>query len=77
MITEEKLAIYQRFGGDIDGWVRTATPLEKALMTDAEWADISEILLRLAVVRSGQAADGYDAETRRIIAAKVACRPLA
>ena len=71
MITDEKLTIYQKFGGDIDGWVRAATPHEKALMTDADWADISEILLRLAIVKSHQATDAYAAETTRIIAAKV------
>lgn len=71
MITDQKLTVYQKFGGDIDGWARAATPHEKALMTDRDWADISEIVLRLAVVKSGQAADVYDAETKRIIAAKV------
>ena len=71
MIADEKLTVYQWFGGDIDGWVRAATPHERALMTDADWADISAILLRLAIVKSGQAADVYDAETKRIIAAKV------
>lgn len=71
MITDEKLTVYQRFGGDIDAWVRAATPYEKRLMTDEDWADISEILLRLAIVKSGQAADDYDADTKRILAAKV------
>jgi hypothetical protein len=71
MITDEKLTVYRRFGGDIDGWVRVATPHERALMTDEDWADISEILLRLALVKSGQAADVYAAETKRIISAKV------
>jgi hypothetical protein len=71
MITDQKLTVYQRFGGDIDGWALAATPYEKALMTDEDWADISEILLRLAIVKSGQAADVYDAETKRIISAKV------
>ena len=71
MITDEKLTVYQRFGGDIDGWVRAATPCEKALMTDADWAMISELLLRLAISKSGRGDDAYDAETRRIIAANV------
>jgi len=65
------VTVFQRYGGDIDGWVRAATPHEKALMTDEDWADISEILLRLAIAKAGQAADAYDAETRLIIAAKV------
>jgi hypothetical protein len=44
MITDEKLTLYQRFRGDIDAWVLASTPREKALMTDEDWADISEIL---------------------------------
>ena len=71
MITDEKLTVYLRFGGDIDAWVRAATPHEKGLMTDDDWADISEILLRLAIVKSGRAAGGYAADTKRIIDAKV------
>ena len=71
MITDEKLTVYQRFRGDIDAWVLAATPREKALMADADWAIISEIRLRLAISKSGQAADAYDAETKRIIAANV------
>jgi hypothetical protein len=69
MITDEKLTIYQKFRGDIDGWARAGTPQEKALMTDEDWADIDGILLRLAIVKSGRAADAYEAETRRILAA--------
>jgi hypothetical protein len=69
MITEEKLTVFQRYGGDIDGWVRVGTPAEKALMTDADWAAIAELLQRLAVVQSGHAAESYQAETRRLVAA--------
>ena len=71
MITDAKLTVYQRYGGDIDGWARAGTPSEKALMIDADWAEISEILFRLAIAKSGQAAAGYEAETRRMIAAAV------
>ena len=71
MITDEKLTIYQRYRGDIDGWVRSAVPLEKALMTDEDWAVIGELLQRLAIVKSGRAADTYKTETNRMIAAKV------
>ena len=71
MITDGKLTVYQRFRGDVDTWARVATPHEKALMPDEDWADISGILLRLAIAKSGHAADAYEAETNRIIAAKV------
>jgi hypothetical protein len=40
-------------------------------MTDEDWAEISGMLLRLAIVKSGQAADSYEAETRRMLAAVV------
>ena len=71
MITDEKLTIYQRYGGDVDGWVRAAVPLEKALMTDEDWTVIGELLQRVAIVKSGRAAATYQAETNRMIAAKV------
>jgi hypothetical protein len=71
VITDEKLTIYQRYGGDIDGWARSAVPREKALMTDEDWAVIGELLQRLAIVKSGRAAVTYEAETNRLIAAKV------
>jgi hypothetical protein len=69
MITEEKLTVFQRYGGDIDGWVRVGTPAEKALMTDEDWAAIAELLQRLAIVKSGHAAESYQAEPRRLVAA--------
>lgn len=69
MITEEKLKIFMRFGGDIDGWVRVGTPADRALMTDADWATIADLLQRLAVVESGHAAESYRAETKRLVAA--------
>jgi hypothetical protein len=69
MITEEQLAVFLRYGGDIDGWVRVGTPAEKALMTDGDWAAIAELLQRLAVAKSGHAAESYQAETRRLVAA--------
>jgi len=69
MITDEKLTVFQRYGGDIDGWVRVGTPAEKALMSDEDWAAIAELLQRLAIVKSGHAAESYQAETRRLVAA--------
>jgi len=71
VITDEKLTIYQRHGGDLDGWVRSAVPRENALMTDEDWAVIGEFLQRLAIVKSGRAAVPFEAETNRIIAAMV------
>jgi len=34
MITDQKLTVYQRFGGDIDGWPVPATPYEKPLVAN-------------------------------------------
>jgi len=69
MITEAKLTVFERYGGDIDGWIRVGTPAEKALMTDEDWAAIAELLQRLAIVRSAHAAESYQADTWRLVAA--------
>jgi hypothetical protein len=69
MITDEQLTVFLRYDGDIDGWVRAGTPIERSLLTDENRAAIAELLQRLAIVKSGQAADGYRSETQRLVAA--------
>ncbi len=71
MITDEKLTVYRRYGGDIDGWVRAGTPTERSLMSYEDWATIDELLHRIAIVKSGQAAISFEAETLRMIDGKV------
>ena len=44
MITKVKLDIYNRFYGDIDGWVRVGSNEEKSIMTDNDWCTIENFI---------------------------------
>jgi hypothetical protein len=68
MITPEKLRIYQRYRGDIDGWARIGTPEEKAAMTDEDWYVIGELQQRLALVKRGVASENYVRKTNQMLA---------
>ena len=58
MLTGDKFALYQRFGGDLDARTRTA-PGTRALLSDAEWALIDDLRMQIAVVRSGRASEAF------------------
>jgi hypothetical protein len=63
MITREKLRIYEKFGGDIDGWARTSKLSEQSI-TDQDWRLIDEILQSLVIVQSGLASPDFEAQAR-------------
>jgi hypothetical protein len=71
MITAEKLRIYSRYNGDVDGWARVRAPDELGVMTDQDWADIDLLLQRFSIEKSGFAAASFFAETSRLIAEQV------
>jgi hypothetical protein len=56
MITEEKLRIFEKYGGDPDAWARIGTAAEKAAMEDADWTEIAALLQKLSLVERGLAA---------------------
>jgi hypothetical protein len=58
MLTGDKFAVYQRFGGDLDARTRT-TPDTRTLLSDAEWALIDDLRMQIAVVRSGRASEAF------------------
>lgn len=64
MITGEKLRIYEKFGGDSDGFARSATLSERLAITDAEWHLIEEIRQSLFIVQSGLASREFEASVR-------------
>jgi len=63
MITREKLRIYEKFGGDIDGWAR-ASKLSEQSITDQDWRLIDEVLQSLVIVQSGLASPDFEAQAR-------------
>jgi hypothetical protein len=62
VITKEMLRIYQRFRGDVDGFSRGGTRLEKAAMPDDAWGEIGVLLQSLGMVERGLASPVFAAE---------------
>jgi len=61
MITLEKLRIYEKFGGDIDGFSRSK--LSESI-TDQDWHLIGELLQGLSIVQSGLASADFESRVR-------------
>jgi len=67
LITEAKLATYQRFRGDVDHWSRIRTPAEGEEFRIDEWRMIEELLNRLKLYGSEMVAQSFDDATDRIV----------
>ncbi|CCE23010.1 hypothetical protein [Methylotuvimicrobium alcaliphilum] len=59
MITLEMVELYKKYGGDIDGWARTAVSNEKSVMSDADWYEIDAFVHEYGLVKSGLASARY------------------
>jgi hypothetical protein len=44
MITDQKIKIYKKHGGDVDFWGRVGSAWEKSIMNDDDWGIISGFL---------------------------------
>ena len=53
MITRNKLKIFKKYSGDIDGWARFGNKSELELMSDDDWKLIDELLQSLESVKKG------------------------
>lgn len=51
MITAEKLSIYRRFNGDLDGWSRSGCP-DADKITESEWREIASLVTEAAWVKN-------------------------
>ena len=79
MLTPEKIKVYQKFAGDIDGWARTVRGDDPSGMKDEDWSSIDWYRTGLWLVASGRATQEFhaeleqrlmfeaDAETRRLL----------
>jgi hypothetical protein len=68
MITKAHLATFQRFAGDVDGYVRVAKRNDPDPVSDQEWYLIQGLLQELALVAGGLASQGYTARIRERVA---------
>lgn len=51
-ITLERLKVYQKFSGDIDGWARMGSSEEKENMSDEDWYIIDGLIMDIKLGRS-------------------------
>ncbi len=59
MITINKLKIYQRYNGDVDGWARVGSKEEKSIMSDEDWFLIEGFIQDLNLIKKGLASDTF------------------
>jgi len=59
MITINKIRIYNRFNGDVEGWARVGTIEEKSIMNDNDWFLIEQFIQGIEVVNKGLASDTF------------------
>jgi len=51
MITLEKVQVYLKHNGDIDSWLRDASPNEKTIMDTGDWSEIESIVDELNILK--------------------------
>jgi len=59
VITKEKLKIYQKYGGDQDGFARMGSAEEKNLMANEDWSFIDTIVEDLTMLQNGVLSAAY------------------
>jgi len=61
MLTLDKLNIYRRFDGDLDGWARIANGHDASGITYADWLLIEDLRQGLALIAAGQTSQTFTA----------------
>ena len=64
MLTLDKLKMYRRFNGDIDGYSRSRVD-DQSGITDEDWNAIDELRQALFLVQSGQASPEFAASVEQ------------
>jgi len=59
MITLKHIEIYKSYNGDGDGFVRCATPEEKAIMDYKRWSLIESLIQDISLIKKGLASEAY------------------
>lgn len=71
-ITPAQLDVYLKFGGDSDGFARLASPAERVLVDDVQWARIEQLRLDLGLHGRGQLSNEAQRRLRESLPARVA-----
>lgn len=67
MITEQKIEIYKKYQGDIDGFSRGGKKREKNLFDEKDWSLIDSVLQDLEIVNAGLCASDYKERLIRLL----------
>jgi hypothetical protein len=59
MLTVEKIRVYRKYGGDMDGLARAKKPDDSSLITNEEWFLIDSLVQKLFLIKSGKASQAY------------------
>ena len=62
-ITVEKLNIYYKYGGDMDGFARVGKEVEKQNISSGDWELIDDLTQSLILIRNGYASDSFTSGT--------------
>lgn len=62
MIDLEKISIFCKYHGDLDGKTRMTSDREKALISDDDWHQIERMIQDLYLVEAGLASRNYRAK---------------
>lgn len=69
MLNTEKIGLYRKYAGDIDGFARAGDAEARAVITDDDWFLIDSLVQKLFLVKSGRASPEFSrqllAEVRR------------
>jgi hypothetical protein len=68
MITQEKIGIYIRYDGDIDGFVRVGSAKEKEIMNDNDFFEIQNLIQDIILMRRNLSSKQYTENTRKKLA---------
>ena len=67
MIAEEKIKIYQKYGGDIDGFSRGGENNEKKLFEDNDWSLINNVFQDLEIVKKGLCSSEFKSRFEKLL----------
>ena len=67
MITIEKIEIYKRFSGDIDGFSRIGSQKDKEKINENDWSILDEFIQDLELIKKGLASEEFKEKTNEKI----------
>lgn len=68
-LNRRKFDLYRKYHGDADLWARMGSAEEKAVMTDADWYELSALLQQLQLLAEGRVSGDFAERIRARLSA--------